>query len=41
MYNLKTDLEELLAGFRWEVIGLLLGEGFASEDEFLRYWRAY
>lgn len=24
MYNVKTDLEELLAGFKWEVVGLLL-----------------
>jgi hypothetical protein len=24
MYNVKADLERLLAGFRWEVVGLLL-----------------
>lgn len=24
MYNVKADLEELLAGFKWEVVGLLL-----------------
>jgi len=24
MYDVKTDLEELLRGFRWEVVGLLL-----------------
>jgi len=24
MYDVKTDLEELLEGFKWEVVGLLL-----------------
>ena len=24
MYNVKADLEELLEGFKWEVVGLLL-----------------
>ena len=34
IYNVKTDLEELLEGFKWEVVGL-------SQKEFLKYWRNY